>query len=136
MHSTLVVSGEIDVFEQVLLIDDDPDLLDVLKLSLEGGGLTTITAHNGREGIRQAYRHRPDVIVMDVMMDEMDGWTACQRLREVCDTPIMILSARTAKEDVVKGLSTGADDYMTKPCSLIELRARAGPDPALRQGKR
>ena len=112
------------MYERVLLIDDDPDLLDMLKLGLESGGFTALTARNGREGICQAYQHHPDVIVMDLMMDEMDGWTACRRLRDVCDTPIMILSARTAKEDVVKGLSIGADDYMTKPCSLNELRAR------------
>jgi DNA-binding response OmpR family regulator len=86
--------------------------------------LTALTARNGREGIGQAYKHHPDAIVIDLMMDEMDGWTACRRLRDVCDTPIMILSGRTAREDVVKGLSMGADDYMTKPCSLNEFRAR------------
>jgi DNA-binding response OmpR family regulator len=112
------------VYERVLLIDDDPDLLDMLKLGLETSGFTALTARTGQEGICQAYKHHPDVIVMDLMMDEMDGWTACRRLRDVCDTPIMILSARTAREDVIKGLSMGADDYMTKPCSLHELRAR------------
>jgi DNA-binding response OmpR family regulator len=112
------------VYERVLLIDDDPELLDMLKLGLESGGLTAITACNGREGIQQAYEHHPDVIVLDLMMDEMDGWTACQRLRDVCDTPIMILSGRTGREDIVRGLSLGADDYLTKPCSLNELRAR------------
>jgi DNA-binding response OmpR family regulator len=112
------------MYERVLVIDDDPDLLDMLKLGLESSGFTALTARNGREGICKAYKHHPDAIVMDLMMDEMDGWTACRRLRDVCDTPIMILSARTAREDVVEGLSLGADDYMTKPCSLDELWAR------------
>lgn len=110
--------------KRVLLIDDDPDLLDMLKLGLEVGGFTALTARNGREGIKQAYKSHPDVIVMDLMMDEMDGWTACRRLRDVCDTPIMILSGRTTREDVVAGLSMGADDYVTKPCSIEELQAR------------
>jgi DNA-binding response OmpR family regulator len=112
------------VYERVLVIDDDPELLNMLKLGLETDGFTALTAHNGREGICKAYKYHPHVIVMDLMMDEMDGWTACRRLRDVCDTPIMILSARTAKMDIVRGLSMGADDYMTKPCSLNELGAR------------
>ena len=112
------------MYERVLLIDDDPDLLDMLKLGLESGGFTALTACNGQEGICQAYKYHPDVIVMDLMMDEMDGWTACQRLRQVTDTPIIMLTARTDEEDIVKGLSLGADDYLTKPCSFAELKAR------------
>jgi DNA-binding response OmpR family regulator len=112
------------VHKRVLLIDDDPDLLDMLKLGLESGNLIAITAHDGREGIQQAYKHHPNVIILDLAMGGMDGFTACQRLRDVCDTPIMILSGRTDRRDIVKGLSLGADGYVTKPCSLNELRAR------------
>jgi DNA-binding response OmpR family regulator len=99
-------------------------LLTLLKLGLERDGFAVHTAANGKEGIRKAYEHHPDVIVLDVMMDEMDGWTTCQRLRQVCDTPIVMLTALTSGNDVVKGLSLGADDYLTKPCDFAELRAR------------
>ena len=109
---------------KVLLIDDDPGLLTLLKLGLERDGFVVYTASSGREGIRAAYERHPDVIVLDVMMDGMDGWTTCQRLRQVCDTPIVMLTALASGNDVVKGLSLGADDYVTKPCDFGELRAR------------
>jgi two-component system KDP operon response regulator KdpE len=110
--------------ETVLFVDDDAGLRTLMRLGLEREGFGVITAENGQEGIRKAYKHRPDAIVLDVMMDEMDGWTACQRLRQVTDTPIIMLTARTDEEDIVKGLSLGADDYLTKPCSFAELKAR------------
>jgi two-component system KDP operon response regulator KdpE len=109
---------------RVLLIDDDTGLLTLLKLGLEREGFAVVTAENGKEGLQQAYRTRPDVIVLDIMMAEMDGWTTCQRLRQVCDVPIIMLTARAGKNDVIRGLSLGADDYLTKPCSFEELRAR------------
>jgi len=110
--------------EKVLLIDDDAGLLTLLQLGLEREGFTVVTAKNGKEGIRQAYETRPDVVVLDIMMAEMDGWTTCQRLRHVCDTPIIMLTAKTGGDDIIKGLSLGADDYLTKPCSFDELKAR------------
>jgi len=110
--------------EKVLVIDDDPGLLTLLRLGLEREGFTVITAESGKEGLRRAYESRPDVIILDVMMPEMDGWTTCQRLRHVCDTPIIMLTAKTARADILRGLSLGADDYLTKPCSFDELKAR------------
>lgn len=110
--------------EKVLLIDDDSGLLTLLQLGLERDGFSVVTAKSGKEGVRKAYEHRPDVIILDIMMAEMDGWTTCQRLRHICDTPIIMLTAKTAGEDVIKGLSLGADDYLTKPCSFDELKAR------------
>ncbi|NIQ80832.1 MAG: response regulator, partial [Anaerolineae bacterium] len=98
--------------------------LTLLKLGLEREGFTVATAENGKEGLRQAYRTHPDVIVLDIMMAEMDGWTTCQRLRQVCDVPIIMLTAKTGERDIVKGLSLGADDYLAKPCSFDELKAR------------
>ena len=108
----------------VLLIDDDPGLLTLLKLGLERDGFAVYTASNGKEGVRKAYEHHPDVIILDIMMEGMDGWTTCQRLRHVCDTPIIMLTALASGQDIVKGLSLGADDYLTKPCDFAELRAR------------
>ena len=110
--------------EKILLIDDDSGLLTLLQLGLEREGFEVMTARSGKEGVRQAYEHRPDVIILDIMMAEMDGWTTCQRLRNICDTPIIMLTAKSAGEDVIKGLSLGADDYLTKPCSFDELKAR------------
>jgi len=109
---------------KVLVIDDDIGLLTMLRLGLELEGFDVVTATGGKEGLRCAYQVHPDVVVLDVMMSEMDGWTTCQRLRQVSDVPVIMLSGRTAKEDIVKGLSMGADDYLTKPCSLDELKAR------------
>jgi DNA-binding response OmpR family regulator len=110
--------------EKILVIDDDSGLLTLLRLGLEREGFTVITAESGKEGLRQAYEVRPDVIVLDIMMPEMDGWLTCQRLRSICDTPIIMLTAKTDQSDVLKGLSLGADDYLTKPCSFDELKAR------------
>lgn len=109
---------------KVLVIDDDVGLLTMLRLGLELEGFDVVTATGGKEGLRCAYQMHPDVVVLDVMMSEMDGWTTCERLRQVSDVPVIMLSGRTAKEDIVKSLSMGADDYLTKPCSLDELTAR------------
>jgi two-component system KDP operon response regulator KdpE len=110
--------------EKILVVDDNTQLLTLLRLSLERDGYTVITAESGEEGLRRAYESHPDVVILDVMMAEMDGWVTCQRLRNVCDTPIIMLTAKSSGQDVVKGLSLGADDYLTKPCSLDELKAR------------
>jgi DNA-binding response OmpR family regulator len=110
--------------EKVLVIDDDSGLLTFLQLGLKREGFDVYIVNNGKEGLQQAYELHPDVIILDVMMPDMDGWTTCQRLRHVCDTPIIMLTAKTEIPDVVKGLSLGADDYITKPCSFEELKAR------------
>jgi DNA-binding response OmpR family regulator len=112
------------VSPKILVIDDDSGLRTLLKLGLEREGFVVITAENGREGLRKAYQMRPEAIVLDVMMAEMDGWTTCQRLRQICDTPIIMLTARGGKDEVIKGLSLGADDYVIKPCDFNELKAR------------
>lgn len=109
---------------KVLVIDDDVGLLTMLRLGLELEGFDVTTAQGGKEGLRRAYQMHPDVVVLDVVMSEMDGWTTCQRLREVSDVPVIMLSGKTDKADIIKGLSMGADDYLTKPCSLSELKAR------------
>ena len=109
---------------KVLLIDDDRALLALLKIGLEREGFAVITAENGREGLRLAYQTHPDAIVLDIMMPDMDGWTVCQRLRQVCDVPIIMLTGKTGERDMIKGLSLGADDYLTKPCSFDELKTR------------
>jgi two-component system KDP operon response regulator KdpE len=110
--------------EKVLAIDDDPGLLVVLRMGLEKEGFEVITAGSGLEGLRRAYETHPDVIILDVMMPDVSGWETCQKLRRVCDTPIIMLTAKSEPADVLKGLSLGADDYINKPCSFDELKAR------------
>ena len=108
----------------VLVIDDDDGLLALLTIGLEREGFTVSTAKSGRQGLSAAYRLRPDVILLDIGMPELDGWATCQRLRLVTDTPIIMLTAQSDRASIVKGLSLGADDYVTKPCSFDELKAR------------
>ncbi len=110
--------------EKVLIIDDDPGLLTLLRMGLEREGYEVITALGGQEGLRQAYENRPDVILLDILMPGMDGWEVCQRLRYICDTPILILTAVDERDGVIRGLSIGADDYVMKPCTFEELKAR------------
>lgn len=109
---------------KILIIDDDPGLLTLMRLALERDGFEVITAQSGKEGLRKAYETHPDLIVLDILMPEMDGWEVCQRLRYVCDTPILILTAVNGSEGVIRGLSIGADDYVLKPCAFEELKAR------------
>jgi two-component system KDP operon response regulator KdpE len=109
---------------KILVIDDDVGWLTLLQMGLERHGFSVTTATSGKEGLQKAHEMRPDAIVLDIMMAEMDGWTTCQRLRYVSDIPIIMLTARTGGKDVVRGLSLGADDYMPKPCTIQELKAR------------
>ncbi len=108
----------------VLLIDDDVDLCKVLKMALSKMSFTVETAHDAIAGLQKAYAIRPDVVVLDVMMPDMDGWQACERFREMTDIPIIFLTALGEQANVVKGLNLGADDYIVKPVTAQELGAR------------
>jgi len=110
--------------QTILVIDDDHDLTVMLTAQLERRNYRVVVASNGREGLQKAYQARPDLIILDIMMPEMDGWEVCQRLRELSNVPIIMLTARNIKGDIVKGLESGADDYLTKPFSAVELEAR------------
>jgi DNA-binding response OmpR family regulator len=93
-------------------------------MRLERDEFEVVTAQGGEEGLRKAYSTHPDAVVLDVTMPQLDGWAVCQRLRQVTDSPIIMLTGKSDTRDVVKGLSLGADDYMVKPCKLEELKAR------------
>mgnify|MGYP005844609659 CR=1 FL=1 len=110
--------------KKILLVDDDAALVKVLSLSLEREGFEVMAALSGVEALRKAYESRPDLVILDIMMPHMDGWTTCRRLREIADMPIIMLTAKGDESDVVHGLDLGADDYITKPCSSEELKAR------------
>jgi DNA-binding response OmpR family regulator len=109
---------------KILVIDDDAGLLTLIRLGLTREGFEVVTASSGKEGLQRAYETRPDAIILDIIMPDMDGWLVCQRLRHLCDTPIIMLTALADRAGVLKGLSLGADDYLPKPCSFDELKAR------------
>lgn len=110
--------------KKVLVVDDDRDLLKLLELGLEEEGFQVLTALDGSEGLRTAFRAHPDLVILDIMLPGMDGWETCRRLRELSDVPIIMLTAKARDVDVVKGLSIGADDYVVKPFGVAELVAR------------
>jgi DNA-binding response OmpR family regulator len=109
---------------EVLIIDDDDQLAEAVELFLMKSGYQIRRARNGQEGLRQVYHRRPDLILLDIMMPKLDGWEVCSRIREVSDVPIVMLTARGQEMERVRGLKLGADDYVTKPFSLVELDAR------------
>ncbi len=110
--------------EKILLVDDEPTLLETLALNLRASGYEVVTASDGVAALETARTEEPDLIVLDLMMPELDGLTVCRSLRQVSETPILVLTARTGELDKIVGLESGADDYMTKPFSLGELQAR------------
>jgi DNA-binding response OmpR family regulator len=109
---------------RILVVDDDLTLLRGMQYGLEGEGYQVVTAGDGQEALRLVYSERPDLIILDIMMPRLDGRQVCQRVREMSDVPIIILTAKTEKKDIIKGLDLGADDYLVKPFDAEELLAR------------
>jgi len=109
---------------KLLIIDDDKQLVEAVSLYLTKSGYEITTAEHGRAGLQSMYMERPDLVVLDIMMPEMDGWETCQRIREMSNVPVIMLTARGQESDRVKGLRMGADDYVMKPFSLKEMEAR------------
>jgi two-component system, OmpR family, KDP operon response regulator KdpE len=108
----------------VLVVDDDDNIVTLLKLSLERAGARVLTANSGSQALRQTFEHRPDVILLDISMPDVDGFTVCQRLRDLSDMPIIMVTALDRPEHVTRAFSYGADDYITKPFDVGELTAR------------
>jgi len=109
---------------RVLIVDDEPTLIATLDYNLRRDGHDVLVARDGVAAVDQARAHRPDVIVLDVMLPRMDGLEACRAIRRFSPAPILLLTARDAEIDKVVGLEIGADDYITKPFSMRELLAR------------
>lgn len=110
--------------EKILIIDDEELPVKLLQMLLERRGYEVVIAYRAEDGLRKAYSHQPDLILLDIMMPDMDGWEACRRLRELSDVPIIFLTAKSDKRDIVRGLEMGADDYIVKPYENDELVAR------------
>ena len=109
---------------RVLLVDDDASLIGVLSLALEDAGFVVSTARDGKLGWETYQRERPELVVLDLIMPEMDGLEVCRRIRSAGRTPILMLTSKDDEIDKILGLEMGADDYVTKPFSTRELVAR------------
>jgi two-component system, OmpR family, response regulator len=109
---------------RILIVEDEPDLLRSLAQALREEGYAVDSANNGTDGLFNAESYDYDAIVLDVMLPKLDGWELLKRLRKIKKTPVLMLTARDQTRDRVKGLDTGADDYMVKPFDLPELFAR------------
>lgn len=109
----------------ILVIEDEKAISDILCLNLRAAGFRAVCAYDGETGLREALSLRPDLILLDVMLPGLDGFSVCKQFREVDKlTPIIMLTARDEERDMIFGLEHGADDYMTKPFSVRELLAR------------
>lgn len=103
---------------KILVVDDEPDIVETLKFRLEAAGFEVFTAYNGAEALEKAEAELPDLIVLDVMMPVMDGLEACRKLKQddrFRDIPILMLTAKRTEADEVSGMKSGTDEYMTKP---------------------
>jgi two-component system, OmpR family, response regulator VicR len=110
--------------KRALIIDDDPDSVDLIKLIIRNAGMDVFGAFNGSEALQKCTNLHPNIILLDLMMPGMDGWETYERIRKITDVPVIVVSAITKKEQVVKGLQMGFDDYVTKPFFPPELVAR------------
>jgi DNA-binding response OmpR family regulator len=108
----------------ILTADDDPQLLRLMTRNLQLEGYDVLPASDGQQALEEIERNTPDLVLLDVMMPKMDGFSVCHRVREFSSVPIIIVTARGQDQDKVRGLDLGADDYLTKPFSVDELLAR------------
>jgi len=113
------------VEKKILIIDDDPGFLRLVEQVLTRERYEVLKASNGREALQLMFAHKPDLVLLDVVMPRMDGWQTCTRIREISNVPIIMLTGKQkAEEDIVHGLDYGADDYLFKPVGNRELAAR------------
>ena len=109
---------------KILVVDDEELLVKGIRFNLQNEGYEVLTGYNGLEALEQAKNRQPDLIILDVMMPEMDGLTACAKIREFSNVPIILLTAKADDMDKLIGFDHGADDYLTKPFNILELKAR------------
>lgn len=109
---------------KILIVDDEPEMTQFLATVLAGDGYQLEISNNARDGLRKAYTFQPDLVLLDVMMPGMNGWEMLSRFREISNVPVLMLTAVQNMDSIVQGLDLGADDYITKPFRLQELKAR------------
>ena len=111
--------------QTILIIDDDADLLQLASLIFKKAGAQVVTAHDGLDGISKFFTHHPNLIILDIMMPGSNGFDVCQRIRQVSDDPLIMLTSLNREQDMLQGLAAGADDFLSKPFSPDILLARA-----------
>ncbi len=111
--------------KKILVIDDDTLIQDIARRAFEQAGAEVYMAASGQEGLRQLFNHRPHLIILDIMMPDMDGWETCRQIRLLSDVPIIMLTSLSNEEAVIKGLDSGADDFMSKPFGSGVLLSRS-----------
>lgn len=109
---------------KILVVDDETSIVNIIAYNLKKEGYEVLTANDGEAGLEKAINSSPDLVLLDIMMPKMDGYTVCRKIREKSDVPIIMLTARADEVDKVLGLEMGADDYVTKPFGNRELMAR------------
>jgi two-component system KDP operon response regulator KdpE len=109
---------------RILIVDDEPGLRELVRINLEHEGFAVVQAEGGSECLTAVRESHPDLVILDVMMPDMDGWETCRKLREFSTIPVLMLTARVQSKDIVTGLESGADDYLLKPFNMDELLAR------------
>ena len=110
--------------QRVLVVDDEEDIRTLVRTLLERAGKDVVEAPDGRQGLRALHSERPSLVILDVTMPELDGWATLERIRDLSDVPVLMLTARAGELDTVRGLRSGADDYLSKPFGRQELLAR------------
>ena len=113
-----------DAKKKILIIEDEKTIAEILLFNVKAAGYDAEARHDGKSGLDEAMTGGYDLILLDLMLPVMDGFEVCERIREKLDTPIIMLTARDTEQDKIRGLDTGADDYMTKPFSINELLSR------------
>lgn len=109
---------------KILIVDDDENICELLRLYLEKDGFDTVVANDGEQAVKYAQQHNPDLILLDIMLPLLDGWQVCREIRKTSDTPIIMLTAKGETFDKILGLELGADDYVSKPFDTKEVIAR------------
>ena len=109
---------------KILIVDDDENIVELIRIYFEKEGFATVTASNGVKALELFKTEAPSIVILDIMMPEMDGWQVCREIRKISNIPIIMLTAKGETFDKVLGLELGADDYMTKPFETKELVAR------------
>lgn len=110
--------------KRILIIEDEKSISDIIEFNLNKEGFEIDAAYNGKTGLEKALSNKPDLILLDVMLPELDGFQVCKKVRETSSVPIIMLTAKEEEVDKILGLELGADDYITKPFSMRELIAR------------
>ena len=110
--------------KKILIVDDDVNICELLRLYLSKEGFDTVVCNDGESALRLAIDDKPDLVLLDIMLPKLDGWQVCREIRKVSEKPIIMVTAKVTEMDMIKGLDEGADDYIKKPFSIMELITR------------